>query len=98
MKTQGKAIERWVRFVEVFEKEIPHVASWWGSETDFSEIRVKARADGTCLAVAKGYGSSGGPVVCFAVGYDVASCFLALDATINAGAWKVDKPWDGSKK
>jgi hypothetical protein len=55
----------------------------------------KTRPDGTVLAVAKGYGTDGGPTVCFGVGYDMVLCLMALESTIAGNHWKEDKPWEG---
>lgn len=90
--------EKWNRIVEFFRGELPHLGAWWDDYDAFSEIRLKARDDGTVLAIAKGYDSGGGPVVCFGVGYDALAALLAVNDTMNANNWRVDKPWPGDKK
>lgn len=92
-KTKNSQVDRWVRLSDQIKKEVPQVSSWLFSTTDFVEVRFKARDDGTVLGIAKGYDSSGGPIVCFGVGYDVVLALMALDATIAGGHWRVDKPW-----
>lgn len=69
------------------------VYAWWNRREDFGEIRLKARDDGTVLAIAKGYGSDGGPIVAFGTGYDVVSALKGLEGTIARGGWRPDKPW-----
>lgn len=70
---------------------LPQLYGWWENETDFTEVRVKARDDGSMLAIAKGFDSDGSPVVAFGVGYGVVASLMALNATITGGHWKVDK-------
>lgn len=91
----GQGPERWVRLVDDLRRHLPHGASWWADEESFSELRLKAKADGTILAIAKGYGSDGGPVVCFGSGYGLEGALMALDASIQGGNWRFDKPWSG---
>ena len=88
----------WLKLVEQLKVELPHLAAWWDDYDEFLELRLKARDDGTVLVIAKGFDSGGGPVVCFGTGYDVVSAIMAIDATINAGNWRVDKPWAPKKK
>lgn len=76
----------------------PSLYAFLNDVEEFSELRVKARDDGSVLAIAKGYDSSGGPIVSFGVGYDAIGALLGIDGTIQAGKWKVDKPWDGGTK
>lgn len=90
------ASQRWLELVDVLGEHIPHVASWWSGVDDFEELRLKARPDGTTLAIAKGYDSSGGPVVCFGSGYGVEGALMALNASLQGGNWRVDKPWNDS--
>lgn len=91
-------VDRWAAFDSVLKGELPHLHAWYTEEEEFSELRIKARPDGTCLAIAKGYGSDGGPVVCFGVGYGVVAALMAIDATIHGGNWKFDKPWSPNGK
>ena len=84
--------------VTSFQRLAPHLQAWLDSYDDFSELRIKARDDGTVLGIAKGYDSNGGPVVCFGVGYDGVAALLALDRAINGGNWRVDKPWSPKGK
>lgn len=58
-----------------------------------SDLRVKVRDDGGWIAIAKGYGDDGGPVVCFGSGYDALSALQGLEGAIRANKWRVDKPW-----
>jgi hypothetical protein len=94
-KTRGNVqVQAWQGLIEGLSTKLPHLCSWWDDMDDFIEIRCKARPDGTVLAVAKGYDSSGGKVVCFGVAYDVVGALMAVDRTIQSGNWRVDKPWD----
>lgn len=99
-KKSGKPTraEQWAAFDEKLRGAVPHLSAWWDDADEFVEIRVKARPDGTYLAVAKGYGSDGGPVVCFGVGYGVSAALMAIDSTIQGGSWRVDKPWSPPSK
>ena len=67
----------------------------WGStnEADATEVRLRCRGESDWLAVAKRVGDDGGPEVVFANGFDFVSCWLALNASMAADQWKVDKPW-----
>jgi hypothetical protein len=71
----------------------PHLASWSADEESYRELRIQLRDDGTMLVIAKGFGTDGGPVVCFGVGYGLSGAMLAIDRTIQGGNWKFDKPW-----
>lgn len=83
---------------EAVRLRLPHFASWYVDEESFGELRLKARDDGTTLAIAKGYGPDGGAVVCFGSGYGLIGALIAIDATIQGGRWRVDKPWQPDKK
>lgn len=85
--------ERWTRLAVQFRKDFPHLGRWCDDTAEFSELRIKVRDDGTTLAIAKGYSSDGGPVVCFGVGYDLILSLMALDASIQGDNWRFDKPW-----
>lgn len=73
--------------------QFPHLLAVLLEEREFIELRVKARDDGTTLSIVKKYGPDGKPIVCFGVGYGVVGSLLGIDASINAGAWKNDRPW-----
>lgn len=85
---------RWVGFADHLGASVPTLRSWYDDTELFRELRLKARDDGTILAIAKGYDSAGGEVVCFGSGYDVASCLLSVDAAMQGGNWRVDAPWE----
>lgn len=89
--------DRWVEMNEQISGMVPHLYGWFNDEEGFIELRIKLMRDGTHLAVAKGYGSDGGPIVCFGSGYGVVGAIMAVDRTIQGGNWRVDKPWEGSK-
>lgn len=95
-KQKGKAQE-WADFDGVLREYVPNLRAWWGEAEEFGELRLKFRLDSTYLAIAKGYDSSGGPVVAFGVGYDVVTALMAIDSTIQGGHWRVDKPWEPVK-
>lgn len=98
-KSSGnRALERWTEFSDELHRRVPHLSAWYGEEESFSELRIKAKADGTMLAIAKGFGPDGGPVVCFGSGYGLVACLMAIDATIQGGHWRVDKPWPNKGK
>lgn len=84
---------RWGKLDNAGRELFPHLRSFLVSNGDFAEFRLKARDDGTILAIAKGYDASGTSVVCFGVGYDPFLAILACDQTIQGGHWRVDKPW-----
>lgn len=89
--------ERWTAVYTLFSRELGQLSSWWDNPNDFREIRIKARDDGTVLAIAKGYDADGTPIVCFGVGYDVLMSLVAINATITGGNWRVDTPWEEKK-
>ena len=93
-KRKGKTpSDRWGELQDGHRDLIPHVSAWWDDTSSFREVRIKARDDGTHLAIAKGYGPDGGEVVCFGSGYGVEGALMALDSSLQGGNWKVDKPW-----
>jgi len=97
-KTQKKtAQQRWVTLSDLIHEQVPHLFSVLDNEEDFVELRIKSRPDGTTLAILKKYDMDGGPVVCFGSGYGVVGSLVAVDATVQAGNWKVDKPWQPNK-
>jgi hypothetical protein len=75
---------------------VPQVYSWLVDTTDFRELRIYVRDDGSHLGILKGLDGDGGPILCFGSGHDVVSCFLGLEGSVARNSWKVDKPW-GSK-
>lgn len=97
-KKKNSKVEQWIRFDGALGEYLPHVQAWWGDPEAFLKLQVNAREDGTCLAIAKGYSSDGTPVVCFGSGYGVAGALMALDATLQGGRWRPDKPWPASGK
>lgn len=94
---QTRQVDRWMTLTEKMRVDYPHIASWLEDEHSFRELRLKARDDETTIAVAKAYGADGGPVVCFGVGYGPILALMALDAAIQGGNWRVDKPWQPGK-
>lgn len=90
--------QRWNRIEDSLHRELPQLLSWLMNESDFGELRLKARDDGTTLAIAKGYGEDGGPVVCFGVGYGAVLALMAIESTITGNNWRLDKPWKGGTK
>lgn len=97
-KRENTLVTRYNAIHEAVEELTPHLYGFLGSVEDFREIRIKARADGTCLAIAKGFGPDGGETVCFGVGYDAIGALLGIDGTIQSGSWKVDEPWSPNGK
>lgn len=83
---------------DAFWEHVPQVYSWLTRPDEFGELRLKARPDGTVIAVAKGYGSDGGPIVCFGSGYDALSALQGLEGALTANRWRPDKPWTGNGK
>lgn len=96
-KTQIGGIEKWTALVADIKRATPSVLAFLLDPNEFTEVRFKVRDDGTVLAIAKGLDSSGGPVVCFGVGYDFVLALMALDASIQGDNWRVDKPWKPGK-
>lgn len=94
--SKNPAEERWIQLVDSCKQTIPSLASWWGKEEEFNRLQVMARDDGTMLAIAKSFGSDGGPMVAFGSGYGVVGALVALDRTIQGGHWKIDEPWEPS--
>jgi len=93
-KNKRKGLQaRWESVEKGLHDSFPHLSAWWSDEEGFESLRVMARADGTTLVVAKGFNGEGGPIVCFGSGYGVVLALMAVDATINAGNWRADKPW-----
>ena len=89
---------RWLRLSDLIRETLPHLHAVLCSEDDFIELRLMAKADGTTLAILKRYGSDGGPMICFGSGYGAMASLLAIDATVQGGKWRVDKPWSPSVK
>lgn len=99
-RKSGKASgqSRWQALDKALGSGAPQLTSVLRDEAEFISLLVKACEDGTSLAILKRYGSDGGPMVCFGSGYGVAGCLIAIDATIAAGKWRVDKPWRPESK
>lgn len=93
MKNKDKRHNRWSELESWFQVKLPHLGGVLADEADFIELRVKMRNDGTTLGILKRYDGKGSPVVCFGTGYGVVLCLLALDASIQGGNWRLDKPW-----
>lgn len=72
---------------------IPNCYSVFSDTENFISLHIKARDDGTVLAIAKQYGDDGRPIVAFGSGYDVMASLMGLDSSIQGGHWRVDKPW-----
>lgn len=89
----GSLSKRWTREVERLQAAFPQVTAFWDSREDFRELRLKARDDGTILAIAKAYGPDGTPMVAFGTGYDIVSCLMGLEGTLASSRWRVDKPY-----
>lgn len=98
MSKKDKRHNRWSELETWFQTKLPHLGAVLANEEDFIELRIKMRFDGTTLGILKRYDSNGGPVVCFGTGYGVVLCLLALDATVQGGNWRVDKPWKPKKE
>lgn len=98
MTKKNSKAEAWAELDAALLGCVPHLASFFADAEVFVELRVKVRDDGTVLAIAKGYGSDGSPVVCFGSGYGVAGALMAIDSTIQGGHWRVDKPWADRNK
>lgn len=90
--------ERWILLVEEFRTSYVHVAQFCLDNSRFAELRLKLRDDNTVLAIAKGYGEDGGPIVCFGSGYDIVLALMALDSSMQGGNWRFDKPWQPPSK
>lgn len=88
-------MSRWVTLEEYIRLGVPHVSAFWNNPTDFHSVRIMARDDGTCLAIAKAYGADGAPMVAFGSGYGVVAALMALDTCIQGGRWREEKPWPG---
>lgn len=84
----------WLSVHDRFRESFPHVFSVLEREEDFISLLLKAKDDGTCLAVLKQFGPDGAPMVCFGSGYGAVACILGLDASIQGNKWRVDTPWD----
>lgn len=97
-KSKETANQRWLTLVSQFQLNFPHIASYLFEEEEFRELRIKVMSDGVRLAIAKRFGSDGGPEVCFGSGYDPMLALMALDAAIQGGNWRFDKPWQGKDK
>lgn len=78
------------------QEHIDQVYSLLVDTEDFLELRIKARDDSTCYALAKRVSSDGSPVVAFGSGYDPLSALWGLEGTIHAGNWRPEKPWTGN--
>ena len=96
-KKSNASVDRWNEIVRFLRGNIPHLWSALAAADDFIELRLKSRDDGTVLAIMKSYDADGGPVVCFGVGYDPVLALMAIDATIQGGHWRTDKPWKPGK-
>ena len=83
--------ERMLLLGEEVKAALPQLSALFNDEDQFRGLSIKARDDGSMLGIAKSYLSDGTPSVCFGVGYGLVATLMAVDATIAAGHWKVDK-------
>lgn len=93
MSKKNTGVESYNSLHDAVHHSTPHLYAWFSDEEDFRELRIQHKPDGSCLAIAKGYGSDGGPIVCFGVGYGMLGAFIAVDRTIQAGNWREDPPY-----
>jgi len=91
--SKDSRVDRWLQLESYLKLNIPHVIAWCNRVDEFNELRFKSRDDGTVLAIAKGYGSDGSPVVLFGSGYSYTLALVAIDSAIQGGEWRLDKPW-----
>jgi len=56
-------------------------------------LSVRQRGEMDFVAVLKRVGPDGDAEVCFSAGYDYIGCLLALEGTLAAGRWRVDRPY-----
>jgi hypothetical protein len=92
--TENMVVAEFTRIHDGFSTLFPHLAGVLGDETSFNGLRLNVRDDGTVLAILKRFDQSGGPIVCFGVGYGAVGALHGLDRTVASGSWKVDKPWE----
>lgn len=88
----------WTRIVQQWQKDFPHISTDCLFSSDFIELRLKMKEDGTVLAILKKFGADGGPTVLFGVGYDPVLAIMALDKASQGGNWRVDTPWEPKAK
>ena len=96
MKRKESRAEHWLSVDKTLSTLFPHS---WGAVVrtdDFRQLKLIARDDGTVLSVLSTYGTDGTPIVAFGVGLDATQALMALDATVQGGHWKTDKPWTRS--
>lgn len=97
-KRKRSGASKWTELSGTLQACVPHLQGVLADEEGFIELRLKMRDDMTVLAVLKRYGPDGGPMVCFGSGYGVSGALMAIDGTVNAGDWRVDRPWADRKK
>jgi len=98
LKVRRNEPQHWLgQLSDEVKRLLPHVWRYLDNESEFLSLRLKYRADGTTIAVIKRIGDDGGPQVAFGSGYGVFGALIGLDYTLEAGNWKPDKPWSGSK-
>lgn len=93
MKSKNSRARAWEALEKSLRDNVPSLFGELSNEGSFVELRVKARNDGTTLTILKVDGPDGGPLVCFGSGYGAAGALMAIDATIQGGRWRADKPW-----
>lgn len=93
---KNSQVDKWQASEKSLLLLFPHIMGVAVKEAEFIELRLKARDDGSTLAIIKQYGEDGGPLVAFGVGYGVTLALMALDKTLQGGHWRIDKPWNGA--
>jgi len=93
--TQNTPAQRFTILGAELQAHLPHLYAVLQDESNFIELRIKMRADGSMLGILKRHGDDGGPMVLFSNGYGAAGALLGLDLAIQGNAWKVDTPWPG---
>lgn len=92
-RKKASRVDQWTAFDAMLQAAVPHLHAVFSRESDFIEIRVKARDDGTCLTIVKAYSADGAPMVVFGSGYGVAAALMGVDGSIQGGRWRPDRPW-----
>lgn len=96
--TKVNAVSRFTDLHDAVQEALPHLFGWLMDEEEFVELRVKMMVDGTCLAIAKGYGPDGGSLVCFGQGYGALGALFGINGTIQSGSWRLDVPYEDRNK
>lgn len=89
---------RWVASDQWFRDNFPQISAVVDRGSEFRFLRISTGKDGTTMAVLGVTNRGGTAVVCFGSGYGFMMSLMALEGTVAAGDWRLDKYAESNQK